>query len=231
MVPQVATYAILVSAVANPGGAPSGPSAPVAKVERFREEIYGRPQVRLSYAGVDPGLVRQRGGGEVLDRALSMAHGICEELVQYFADPGAREAQLDKEKWNYPFLYLRSPENFDPAIRLARRSALIEARIGRLISEDASLARVAIYRNGERHFSAAFELAPGLQAVADIDHFRIRTRAVGQVLGTAHGETLTEQAAHVGRIGYFESTAVRQLVVPVVCSGQYVADMEFSFYL
>jgi len=198
-----------------------------AKVVSFQKEIYGQPAVRWPYAVVDAELVAQRGAAQILDRAVVMTRELGPSLQEYLGDPMARDAFRDEEKRGYPFLYLRGPDSFESAVRVAREAERVKSKIDCLVRDDPSLARVSVYRNGERFLTVAFEVAPGLQAYADIDQFRIRTSIVGRVLAGAHGERV--QAGSV-RVGYYENAVLRQIVVPLVIDGTYVADVEFTFY-
>lgn len=224
---MVAAVALILSVVTL-GAAEPAPASVGRKVSRFQKEVFDKRDVRVPYAVVSVAALAERNVLHLFERASDYARTVGPQLREYFADPLARDAFREEEKWGYPFLYLRSRGDFEPALSVARRAAHVRAQIAHLVDQDPDLARVSVHRSGERHFSVAFEIAPGLLAYSDIDHFRVRTQVIARVLpGTAHGERVVEDHALAG---FYEDTLLCEVVVPLVVERDYVADLEFTFY-
>jgi hypothetical protein len=199
------------------------------KVEIFRRQIYDRKPVIKPYAVVDrAGLLRESpSAASCLDRARRFHKSLAPLVGDFFALPEA-EAMLERrDRYRQPMLYLEGPQYFDKAIDLAHAQRRVEELMRTLIAADRELATIEVYRNGTRAFSKSFELALGLEAQPDIDHYRIATPMVQRLLPTVHGSR-----GDVGddtRIGFVEDRDMYQLTLPLVVDRFYVADVAYTF--
>ena len=130
-----------------------------------------------------------------------------------------------------PAYHFRGETFLERAKDLAKAEAEINGALGECLTHEPAMARLSVMRTGVVHFSRAFEIAPGLQAFSNIDEMRIRSFPVSSLLSPArHGDRIPD-AVRYETVGYFESGTSFQIVVPVVSEGEYVADLNGTFYL